>query len=161
MEIENASNPQWADAAHTVISLEVKFEAYPDPLPFGASMADPEAHGRALFLMAVNGDFGPIAEYVAPVIPLEVQLAMYERDLDAFFDAKAKELTFPNGRYALTSRAGYPNPWQALAIAFGQWMDACNQLAWEGKQAILAGTKTMPASKEAFLAELPEFVPPV
>lgn len=94
-------------------------------------------------------------------LPLTVdqKLSNFERELDSFLDAKAQELTFKD-RHSLALRAAYPNPWQALGSAFGAWMDACNILAWQGKQAILAGTKPMPSNTAEFLAELPPFIPP-
>lgn len=105
----------------------------------------------------INGQFLP------PLIAqpsTEAMLAAYERDLDDFIDAKAQELTFKD-RHSLALRAAYQNEWQALGAAFGTWMDTCNAIAWEGRQEILADTRPMPANKEAFLAELPEFEPPV
>ena len=39
-------------------------------IPFGADPNDPEPHGRELFARAVAGEFGPIAEYVAPIVPV-------------------------------------------------------------------------------------------
>lgn len=66
IEIESATNPVWADPGQTCIGMTVKFAHLPDPVPFGASMADPEEHGRTLYFMAVNGDLGPIGDYVPP-----------------------------------------------------------------------------------------------
>lgn len=65
MNIISAANPQWADAAHTMINLDVDFKEI-GPVPFTASADDVEAHGRDLFTRASAGEFGPIAVYVAP-----------------------------------------------------------------------------------------------
>jgi hypothetical protein len=83
-------------------------------------------------------------------------LPKYEAALDSFLDSKAVELGFPNGRYSAISRCGYSNPWQQQAIQFGTWMDQCNELAWQWKQAVLGGEMEL-ESTEAMLAKLPEF----
>lgn len=64
----DAKNPQWFDEAKTMITVEAKWqhieaEGY---LPFLATPDDPEAHGRDLLEKCKNGDFGTIADYVAP-----------------------------------------------------------------------------------------------
>lgn len=157
--IESASAPRWANAEHTAIALQVKFGHLDTVVPFGASPDDPEPHGQWLYEAALAGDYGPIADYAPPTLTAAQQLAQYERDLDDFLDAKAQELTFKD-RHSLALRGGYPNKWQTLGATFGAWMDDCNDRAWTGMQEILAGTRAMPESKEAFLAELPPFVPP-
>ena len=65
----DAQNPQWGNAEHTLIMVEAKWvhlesEGY---LPFLANPNDPEAHGVDLYNRCVAGEFGEIAEYVAPV----------------------------------------------------------------------------------------------
>lgn len=154
----DARNPEWGDPAHTYINLEINHPAY-GWIPFTATPNDVEAHGREIFAAAVAGDFGAVTAFTLPVLSDEEQLAAYELDLDAFLDAKAQALTFKD-RHSLALRGAYPNQWRVLGEAFGTWMDTCNGLAWAGRQAILAGTKPMPASKEEFLAELPEFEVP-
>lgn len=153
-----ARNPEWGDPAHTYINLEIDHPAY-GWIPFTATPNDVEAHGREIFAAALAGDYGPVLPWAPPGLTEEEQLDQYERDLDAFLDATAQALTFKD-RHSLALRAGYPNPWRTLGQAFGEWMDTCNALAWAGRQAILAGTKPMPANKEEFLAELPAFVAP-
>lgn len=64
--VETATAPSWADADHTAINLTVKFESFDEPLPFCANPDDIEAHGRELYQRAMLGEFGSIAEYVAP-----------------------------------------------------------------------------------------------
>jgi len=69
MKIEYAKDPRWADAEHTIIDLTLKLDGLSEEIPFTASPADVEAHGRAIFSAAVAGEFGPVAEYVAPIHP--------------------------------------------------------------------------------------------
>jgi hypothetical protein len=65
VQLEYAKDPHWADAAHTMIDLTIKWVGINEEYPFTASPADVEAHGRAIFEAAVAGQFGPVAEYVA------------------------------------------------------------------------------------------------
>lgn len=59
-------NPQWANAQHTLINLEIEHPEY-GWIPFTADPNDVEEHGRQLYAEAAAGQFGPIAEYVAPI----------------------------------------------------------------------------------------------
>jgi hypothetical protein len=63
MHLEYAKDPRWADEAHTMIDLTIKWSLVNEELPFTASPADVEAHGRAIFQAALSGQFGDIAEY--------------------------------------------------------------------------------------------------
>lgn len=69
MNLEYAKNPKWADAEHTMIDLIIKWDKFPEELPFTASPNDVEPHGRTIFSLAQAGQFGPVAEYVAPTPP--------------------------------------------------------------------------------------------
>lgn len=61
MNIISAANPQWADAAHTIINLDVTFDTI-GTVPFTASANDVEQHGRDLFTRASAGEFGAISD---------------------------------------------------------------------------------------------------
>jgi len=69
MQLEYAKNPVWANAEHTMIDLTIKWDGINEEYPFTASPSDVEAHGRAIFEAAVAGQFGEVAEYVAPSEP--------------------------------------------------------------------------------------------
>lgn len=71
MQIKNVRNPQWANAEHTVINVVLDTDAYGE-IPFSASPDDVETHGREIFADAVAGKFGPIAEYIPPVVPVVI-----------------------------------------------------------------------------------------
>ena len=71
MQIKNVRNPQWANAEHTKINVALETDVFGE-IPFSASPDDVEAHGREIFAEAVAGRFGPIAEYVPPVVPVVV-----------------------------------------------------------------------------------------
>jgi hypothetical protein len=73
MELEYAKDPRWADADQTLIDLVIKWNKFPDELPFTASPNDPETHGRAIFAAAVAGEYGLVAPYVpSPPIGIPV-----------------------------------------------------------------------------------------
>lgn len=67
----DAQNPQWGDAEHTFINVEAKWEHLESEgyLPFTADLNDVEEHGVDLYNRIINGEFGTIAEYVAPPEP--------------------------------------------------------------------------------------------
>lgn len=74
IKIESAHSPQWANEAHTRIDLMVKFAHLNEEVPFTASIGDSEVHGNELFVRASGGEFGAIADYVAPapVAPVDI-----------------------------------------------------------------------------------------
>jgi hypothetical protein len=68
--LTSLSSPRWANAEQTMIDCEITTSQFGDEvLPFTASQNDVEAHGRAIFTDIVAGNYGPIAEYVAPPEP--------------------------------------------------------------------------------------------
>ena len=89
---------------------------------------------------------------------VQAALNVIETALDAHLDAVAHSFRFTD-RTRLALRAGYPNPWQALGIAFGTWMDTCNSMTAAGLQDVLDGTIPLPSAAEV-IAQLPEFVAP-
>jgi hypothetical protein len=78
MQLEYAKNPVWANAEHTMIDLTIKWDGINAEYPFSASPTDVEAHGRAIFDAAVAGQFGEVAEYIAPPEPEQEQLTQKE-----------------------------------------------------------------------------------
>lgn len=56
--IEYAKEP--VRISPTKINLVVKFSHFNEELPFTACENDIEIHGRELYQLAVNGEFGPI-----------------------------------------------------------------------------------------------------
>lgn len=70
--LTSISNSRWSNAAHTTIDCEITTSQFGDEiLPFTADQNDVEAHGRAIFADLVAGNYGPIAEYVAPPEPVQ------------------------------------------------------------------------------------------
>ncbi len=69
MNLQYAKDPKWANAEQTMIDLTIKWDGMAEELPFTASPADSEAHGRAIYDAALAGNFGPIAAYVPPPPP--------------------------------------------------------------------------------------------
>jgi len=90
-----------------------------------------------------------------PLTPAQI-VALYEQALDSHLDKAAQQDRWSN-RFTFVARAGYPNRWQQEAIAFGTWMDSCNEHAYALLQQVAAGEVPMP-SLEEFIAGLPEYV---
>jgi hypothetical protein len=100
-------------------------------VPFGASPADTEPHGRDLYARAVAGEFGAIAAYVAPVIiptipqsltPRQFWRAVRSMGLTVSVNAAiaaADEDTQIDAREALEFRRDWP-ALVAIAVALGK-----------------------------------------
>jgi hypothetical protein len=69
MIIESVNNPIYANETNTAINCNVKFDTFPDYLPFTATPNDPEEYGRQLYADLQAGKYGPIAPYVPPPPP--------------------------------------------------------------------------------------------
>lgn len=62
--------PQWANAEHTAINCDVDFDDLSEELvPFTAVASGDYEHSHQIFAECLAGQYGEIAEYVAPVIP--------------------------------------------------------------------------------------------
>ena len=85
-------------------------------------------------------------------------IAQYEAALDAHLDSVAKQHRYDN-RVTFALRAGYPGPYQSAGLAYGSWMDDCNQKAFALLERVIAGTEDMP-TKADFIDSLPIFVLP-
>jgi hypothetical protein len=71
--VEQIRNPVWKNAEHTLIECEVKFAEAFDFFPFGAFIeGDQYAYTKEVFDRASSGEFGEVAEYVAPPEPAPV-----------------------------------------------------------------------------------------
>ncbi len=64
----DAQNPRWGDAEQSFIIVDAKWQHLESEgyLEFCANPNDVEAHGVDLYNRCVAGEFGTIAEYVAP-----------------------------------------------------------------------------------------------
>jgi hypothetical protein len=70
MKYTQVKNPQWANAEHTAINCDVDFDDLKEELvPFTAVASGDYEHAHQIFAECVAGQYGEIAEYVAPVIP--------------------------------------------------------------------------------------------
>lgn len=68
LTIEYANNPRWSTADHSTVDLDVKFFEFESIIPFTAKNNDITEHGKTLYGKTIVGDFGEIAEYVAPPV---------------------------------------------------------------------------------------------
>lgn len=134
-----------------------------DNIPQDSIEISPEEHAALLSGQASGKRIEPDLSgrpVLRDKLPLtEAQLvAHYEAALDAHLDAVAQSYRYAD-RTRLALRAAYPNQHQALATAFGTWMDTCNDIAKQRYHAVKAGTSSLP-TLEDFIAMLPPFVAP-
>ena len=93
-----------------------------------------------------------------PPTPQE-QLKAIEQAITKHMDEVAQAKRYDN-RDSCRLYAGYPNAYQAEAIAYGQWVASCWVASNQAQADIIAGTRTIPTPAEA-IAELPMMVWPV
>ena len=74
-------NIQWANQEHTVINCEVDFEHvnFEEWTVFSAVSSGDLPHTHQIFAECVAGQWGPIAEYVAPPPPTNEEVAAQVR----------------------------------------------------------------------------------
>lgn len=100
------------------------------------------------------------AQLLAPPPPTPQELLKaIEQAIEIHMDAVAQSKRYDN-RDSCRLYAGYVNPFQAEATAFGEWVAQCWLVSNQAQAAIIAGTRTIPTPAEAIL-ELPVMVWPV
>ena len=101
----------------------------------------------------------PCAQQLPPAkSPAQIAQEL-EAAVDRHIDSVAKADKW-DSRITCAMRAGYPNPWQNKAIAFGQWMDACYAHCIQVQNDVAAGIRAVPTEVQ-LIAELPIMVWPV
>lgn len=96
---------------------------------------------------------------IVPYVPPPLTADDIVTAMDNLFNAVAQAKSYDN-RITCALRAGYPGPFQAEGMAFAQWMDACNALAYQMLAQVRAGTMVMPSSVEEALSLLEPMVWP-
>jgi hypothetical protein len=64
--VVSITNPVFATADGTAIDCVLQVDAFPDPVPFTASVNDVEAHGRKIYVDLIACVYGDIAAYAEP-----------------------------------------------------------------------------------------------
>jgi hypothetical protein len=93
-----------------------------------------------------------------PPTPQE-QLKAIEQAIEKHMDEVAQSKKYDN-RDSCRLYAGYTNPFQAEAIAFGQWVAQCWVASNQAQADIANGLRTIPTPEE-YIAELPTMGWPV
>jgi len=95
-DVLDARNPYWSDEAQKSITLEVLFSWGGENttyIPFTASRADSEAHGRALFTNAQAGQYGTVQPAPKPTTEaVQAQMAMRIREATRVLHSLTVEL---------------------------------------------------------------------
>ena len=118
------------------------------------TFVNPESNQELLAWLALGNTPLP----ADPPTPQE-QLKAIEQAIEKHMDEVAQSKRYDN-HDSCRLYAGYPNPFQAEAIAFGQWVAACWVVSNTAQADIIAGLRTIPTPTEA-VAELPVMVWPV
>tara|TARA_R110002126_G_scaffold286351_1_gene437999 strand:- start:621 stop:1031 length:411 start_codon:yes stop_codon:yes gene_type:complete len=124
MNYTNVTNPKWTSAEHTTIDCEVTFDEI-GTVPFTATPNDTEEHGRDIYVKAIAGEFGVIAEWTPPTTEQLASNARGQRDallaeLDSIVGnplrwasfSSEQQTSWANYRQALLDvpqQAGFPN----------------------------------------------------
>ena len=96
----------------------------------------------------------------APIPPTpQEQLKAIEQAIEKHMDEVAQSKRYDN-RDSCRLYAGYVNPFQDEAIAYGQWVASCWVASNTAQADIIAGLRNIPTPAEA-VAELPVMVWPV
>lgn len=90
---------------------------------------------------------------------LQPTLADFDRALTEHLDKTAQARRYDN-RITCMVRAGFVGPFQAEAVAFAQWADACNAQAYQLLAQVEAKTLPLPQTTQEFIALLPPMVWP-
>jgi hypothetical protein len=141
--------------ANGSITLLATFPWLSEEVPFSASPNDSEAHGRELYQRAMNGEFGPIAPYVAPhVEPVDVK-AQLTAVVQAHLDATARTRGY-DSIVSACSYAGAPNQFQAESQQFLAWRANVWTKCYEVMADVDSGARPVPTA-EHLISELPPF----
>lgn len=162
MDYKQIRNPKWANKEHSVLDCEVDFDDLVEEfVPFTVTNIDKYPYVVEIFKRCVNGDFGIIQEYVAPIEHEPTQDEIKESFIIAIqnlLDSKAREKKYDNILSAC-SYAGYPNVFRSEGEAFGTWMAMCWQKGYQILADAESGVIGMPTIEEV-LAEMPILVLP-
>ena len=168
--ITTASNPRFATPDHSVIDLTVAIDG--EEMPFSATAADSEAHGREIFARAIAGEFGTVAEYIPPQVDLTAYAAAKryavetggvtvggvaipsDRDTQAKLTAAfLLAQVNPQATFQWKAGAGFVTLDAAsvgqIAVAIGQFVQAAYATEAAVLAAITAGTITTTAQIDA------------
>lgn len=121
------------------------------------------AYPQAVCIEATTGTIGWLWDgenLTAPPAPTQ-QLTPEDFDaaLTAHLDGTAQQRRYDN-RITCMVRAGFLGPFQAEAIAFATWCDACNAMAYDLMAEVQAGAISLPATTQELIDALPEMVWP-
>jgi len=72
MKYTTVTNPVFSNETNTTIDCVVDFERLGE-VPFTASPTCDTVYGKQIFVNCLNGEYGPVGEYVPPPAPEPVE----------------------------------------------------------------------------------------
>lgn len=122
MNYTSVKNPRFITQSTSAIELTVIFDALPEEVTFIAKPSDPEPHGRELYYKAIAGEFGPIAEFVPPLVSYDVLTADLRNKMTTLLNTQARALRFSSIDEAMTYVDEPSVPlYQQQALALRKW----------------------------------------
>lgn len=133
------------------VDMEIEHPKY-GWIPFTASPDDSEPLGRELHAAAVAGELGTIA---AADLPLPLTAADFTAAVQAHLDATARTRNYDSILSACSYATSTNLPFSLEGAAAVAWRDAVWLYYYQQLALVQAGTRAIPASTAAFIAELP------
>lgn len=150
----DVQTPRFVSSTNDAIGMLVKFTHMDEVVEFVAREDDIEKHGQELYRRALSGEFGPVGEYVEPVMDTAQTAAAFKAQITNKIEDKAVELGFESLAEALTYCDEPAVPlYQQQALALRKW----RSLVWAWYDSVMASDSFIEASS---LDELPKFEMP-
>jgi len=130
MNYTDVKDPVYGSADKTSIICQVKFDSFPNYLPFSASPKDVQLHGQKIFAELVAGKYGTIGPYVAPVITVTPQ-QQYNTVIANGLTVTSSSAPALNGVYGVASddQANIISEAQFISI-YQQFTNGLTSFAW-------------------------------
>lgn len=155
INIQSAANPRatkWGG-----VLLDVTIENVDGVKEFHAIPTDTEEHGRDLYQWAMDGEFGPIAMYVAPTLTFEEKKSVIVNSIQGMMDQAAKEKGYDDIKSAVTYVDDDDPVFDAEGRAFKSWRSSVWRTCYRILADVESGNRPEPTTAE-LLAELPKLI---
>jgi hypothetical protein len=95
-KISENSNPQYSNLEKTMIDIDVFFSHLNETVRYTSSEKDPGwEHSEEIYQRAKNEEFGPIAPFIPPVYPIEIDyFSFWDALISSNFYASIRQQSF-------------------------------------------------------------------
>jgi hypothetical protein len=131
----DVKNPVYGAADNSAIVCQVKFDAFPDYIPFNAMATDSEAHGSEIYAAIVAGTYGTIGAYVLPILTPQQQ---YSAAISAGVVVTSVSTPALNGTYGVSTNDQSNISSEALFIAsFQEFSTGVDTMGWADSSGVV------------------------